>query len=62
MGDWSLTVLGSGAHHNTTIEKLVENDADILFAKFIDDLKLRGHTIRHAEMVTGAKTTVEGRP
>lgn len=61
MGQFTMVIHGTGAHHNwATDEKGYikgrrnDHDADLLFAEFVDHLKAKGHTI------TGATFTVGG--
>ena len=51
MGNWNITIVGIGAHHNENNPK----DAQRLAARFVEDLKAAGHTIEHAEFTSGGK-------
>lgn len=49
MGRWRITIEGTGCHHNGPCAEAV-GDADLLAARFVDDLKAKGsHTIHTAE-------------
>lgn len=50
MGNWNMTVVGVGSHHNKDYPK----DADRLFAKFLKELKDAGHSITHSSFTFGA--------
>lgn len=52
MGNWNISVQGTGAHHN----KNFPNDADKMFAKFVADLMKAGHTIQSADFTSGGNT------
>ena len=51
MGDWHISVQGTGAHHNPDYEK----DADKRFEEFVSKLKEDGHTITYASFTHGAR-------
>lgn len=53
MGDWNLTVIGCGAHHN----KEFADDVDRMFADFVRRLKAAGHDLEHASMTYGGRET-----
>ena len=55
MGQWNLTVIGSGVYHNG--DRLPE-DVNRMFAKFVEDLKAAGHDIEHASMTFGGRDLV----
>ena len=50
MGQWNMTIVGAGAHHN---EKN-PSDADKLLRRFVAELKREGHNIQHASITTGS--------
>lgn len=49
MGNWNITIRGTGVHHN----KALAEDADKMAAKFVEDLKAKGHTIIAASITAG---------
>lgn len=51
MGDWHISIQGTGAHHNPDYPK----DANKMARKFVEDLKEAGHTVHHAEFTHGGK-------
>lgn len=61
MGQFTMVIHGTGAHHNWEADekgyikgRRNNYDADLLFAEFVDELKAKGHAI------TGATFTVGG--
>ena len=69
MGQWNMTVIGTGAHHNFKkgddgkfIEdgkgdylRTIDYDADQLFKEFVAKLEAAGHIITHASFTTGIR-------
>ena len=62
MGQWNISIHGTGCHHN----KKLETDANRLAAKFVEELRAAGHTITKATIthggeddITDAKTYLE---
>ncbi len=59
MGDWTITIIGTGAHHNAKPagryepEEAAKFDANELAKSFVDQLVASGQTIRHASFVYG---------
>ena len=51
MGNWAITIIGTGAHHN----KDYEGDANKIFKKTVDELKKEGHWIDHASFTYGSR-------
>jgi hypothetical protein len=51
MGDWSITIIGTGCHHNDK----PEIDANEATKYFVKRLKEQGHTIHHASFVSGGR-------
>lgn len=49
MGNWNMTVVGVGCHHNMNNP----SDADKMFAEFVEKLKAAGHGISHASITYG---------
>lgn len=49
MGNWNMTVIGVGAHHNNDYP----HDANKLFRAFVEDLKAKGHHVFHASFTYG---------
>lgn len=62
MGNWSITIVGTGCHHNTNRddEWRANNDADIQFQKFVESLKAAGHSIQFAGFVFGGGNNEQG--
>ena len=58
MGDWTITVHGTGAHHNQDYP----NDADRMSEDFVRRLKEAGHTVHHASFTHGARQKLKGDP
>lgn len=54
MGQWNLSIHGTGAHHN----KKLPSDANRMLAKFVQELKAAGHTITKATITFGAEDDV----
>jgi len=50
VGSWNMTVVGQGAHHN----KEYDNDANLLFAEFVEKLKEADHNISLAQFTYGS--------
>lgn len=48
MGNWNISIRGIGQHHNK-----LPADAEVMAAKFVEELKAAGHTITGAEMTHG---------
>lgn len=51
MGDWHISIQGTGAHHN----KDYPNDADKMVDRFIDELMAAGHSIKSATITYGGR-------
>jgi hypothetical protein len=49
MGNWSIVIHGTGSHNNTNNPE----DANRMTAKFVDDLKAKGHSVQSALFTTG---------
>jgi hypothetical protein len=62
MGNWNITVQGTGCHHNRDNP----SDADRLAAEFVERLKAAGHTLVSATFTAGSRTDLpcgpSGRP
>lgn len=54
MGNWNINVQGVGCHHNRDYP----NDANLMAAKFVQDLKEAGHHIEAATFTHGAKQDI----
>ena len=54
MGDWHISVQGTGIHHNGVVA-----DADQRFARFVEQLRADGHTIVSATFTHGGRTLPE---
>lgn len=57
MGDWNLTIQGTGPHHNQPGND--DTDVDKIAPEFVDRLKAAGHTIRSASLTYGGAEEVE---
>lgn len=55
MGNWNMTVVGTGSHHNTSYDK----DANRLFAAFVKSLTDAGHMVQHASFTFGGSELVK---
>ena len=51
MGNWAITIIGTGAHHN----KDYPQDANKMAEKFVDDLKAAGHIVESATFTHGGR-------
>jgi hypothetical protein len=51
MGNWAINIQGVGCHHN----KALQQDANRMARKFVNDLKAAGHSIERADFTFGAK-------
>jgi len=51
MGNWAITIIGTGAHHN----KDYPQDANKMAEKFVDDLKAAGHIVEFATFTHGGR-------
>jgi hypothetical protein len=56
MGDWNITIRGTGAHHNADYPK----DANKMAARFVEQLALAGHQIKAASFTSGAEQVLAG--
>lgn len=54
MGNWNMTIVGVGAHHNTENP----NDADKLFTEFVEKVAAAGHHLKHASFTHGAAENI----
>lgn len=52
MGDWTIRIAGTGAHHNSAIN--IEYDANKRAGAFVEQLKNDGHTVHDAVFVHAA--------
>lgn len=59
MGNWNMTIVGLGAHHNDDhpVDEVRQYDANYLFKRFLADLKEKGHKIDHASFTYGGSET-----
>ena len=53
MGNWVLTIEGTGCHHNGK----PEIDADLLAPKLVEQLQAQGQTVEHATFTSGSRET-----
>lgn len=51
MGNWAITIIGTGAHHN----KDFDGDANKIFKKAVDELKAAGQNVEHASFTHGGR-------
>lgn len=54
MGNWNMTIVGVGAHHN----KDNPTDADKMFLEFAEKVAAAGHHIKHASFTYGAAINI----
>lgn len=54
MGNWTITIQGVGTHHN----KNLAEDADRMAAKFVEDLKDKGHVVTAASITSGREDVI----
>lgn len=54
MGQWNISIHGTGVHHN----KNLPADANRMAAKFVRELKAAGHSISHATITYGGEENV----
>lgn len=72
MGQYTIVIHGTGAHHNWATEKRDgqigdiitgrknDYDADLMFAEFVDALKAKGHTVTGATFTSGGMEGADG--
>lgn len=53
MGDWCITIRGTGPHHNKGGQN--SDDVDGMAKQLVGQLKVAGHTIHDAAMVFGGR-------
>jgi hypothetical protein len=51
MGNWTITIHGTGCHHNTALAE----DANRMAAKVVDELVAAGHNVEHASFTSGGR-------
>lgn len=51
MGNWTINIQGTGAHHNTDYPQ----DANKMAAKFVKELQEAGHAVEAAAFTYGAR-------
>jgi len=51
MGNWAITIIGTGAHHN----KDHAGDANKIFKKVVDELKEVGQNVERASFTHGGR-------
>lgn len=56
MGDWNITIRGTGAHHNTDYPK----DANRMAGRFVEQLSAAGHQVRAASFTHGGEEAFVG--
>ena len=56
MGQWNITIRGTGVHHNKGPDN--KTDANRMAAKFVRELKAAGHTIAGATITHGGEDDV----
>lgn len=54
MGDWHLSIVGTGIHHNG-----LAGDADQVFKRAVADLEKAGHILASATFTSGGRTTAD---
>jgi hypothetical protein len=58
MGNWVLTIEGTGCHNNNN--EVI--DADLLAPKLVEQLKAQGQHIEHATFTSGSRKDVKPAP
>ncbi len=53
MGQWNISIQGHGIHDNG-----VENDAEVMTKKFVDELTAAGHHVSSAHFTVGSARKV----
>jgi hypothetical protein len=54
MGQWNISIHGTGIHHNTK----QPDDANRLAAEFVKQLRAKGHTVTKATITYGGEEDV----
>lgn len=55
MGQWHISIRGTGVHHNGPEQK---NDAEKMAARFAQELKDAGHTVHAAAITYGGEQDI----
>lgn len=55
MGNWNITIRGTGCHHN----KKLATDANRLAAEFVKVLEAAGHVVHEASITYGAEDVIQ---
>lgn len=58
MGNWTITIQGTGAHHNREYPR----DANVMAAAFVEDLEAAGHDIESATFTHGGRDDLRAVP
>jgi hypothetical protein len=54
MGNWNISIHGTGCHHNNDYPA----DADRMAAEFVTLLRSKGHTVSHASITHGGECDI----
>lgn len=49
MGQWNMSIQGHGIHDNG-----LENDAEVMLERFVDELRAAGHSVSSVHFTVGA--------
>lgn len=58
MGNWNMTIIGTGAHHNADNP----GDADRVLSETVKKLKDAGHNVEHASFTHGGRDVIVDPP
>lgn len=58
MGDWNISIQGSGAHHNADFPE----DAEKMAKRFVQELRGAGHSISSAMFTSGGREDIDSPP
>ena len=58
MGNWHISIQGTGCHHNYSSddEWREAHDADVIFQRFVRELQDAGQSVEFATITTGGRT------
>jgi hypothetical protein len=63
MGDWHISIQGTGQHHNLSASDAVRaRDAEVMAAEFVQKLLARGHSIIFATFTSGGRMALPIEP
>lgn len=64
MGQWNITIRGTGAHHNRDADGKASHpqDADRMLSRFVRELRKAGHSLASATITHGGEQDVLANP